>query len=435
MFLECREFNSKKTPYRHFDLAVLHVEVIDFDLIAAIQGSLRAREVVNGFMHRITAKKDGKSVVRYVGGSVISIKVTVDNPLGVSMIEKSVRAAAKRTVSSSFPQGIGINVGVVKGMSHIDDFSLLLEKASTACKVAHEKSLSVQSVRYRENDPEIKLLEQRRAHSKLASNVEREAIQGRYYLRRQPIVSLSNSEAIPRNYEILIGIKNNVSEQFSVPHFIHELDRYKKTKILDAWVIKQLVSWCGTNVEELKTIDRLHVNLSGSTLNDDKQMGMILDLLNNSELPASKICFEVTETNRIESLDIVADFMKEARQLSCQFSLDDFGVGFCSFEYLDRLPIDTIKIDGSFIRKMHQSKKAFSIVKAIQSVARDLEKATVAEWVESQFVLEQVRALGIDYGQGAVFGLPTAFSATQGRVIKTAKPSQVFLHSRVPPIF
>ena len=246
-----------------------------------------------------------------------------------------------------------------------------------------------------------------------SSSIYSQLENGEFYLRSQPIVKLSETHVFPQRHEILLGIGNNLLTH-SAEDFFQLVEKTDKTKIIDQWVMDQIIKLVRFNSQRLAAIDRLNINLSASTLNSTAHLLRIHNRLLSGELPGRKICFEITESGAIQDLDRVADFMHAAKQHSCLFALDDFGSGYCSFEYLNKLPVDSIKIDGSLISNLSESKSAKVIVSAIANIANELNMSTVAEWVESPEILKIVRDIGITYGQGKLFGMPTPFTTVKG---------------------
>jgi len=132
----------------------------------------------------------------------------------------------------------------------------------------------------------------------------------------------------------------------------------------------------------------------------------VRERLARSAVPPDRICFEITETAAIANLARGLDFMHSLRELGCRFSLDDFGSGLSSFAYLKTLPVEYLKIDGTFVRDILHDEVDLALVRAISDVGKAMGKKTIAEFVESDAVARRVRELGIDYVQGFGVGRP-----------------------------
>ncbi|MCP5227482.1 EAL domain-containing protein [Accumulibacter sp.] len=151
---------------------------------------------------------------------------------------------------------------------------------------------------------------------------------------------------------------------------------------------------------------KFSINLSGVSINDPRLLSFIRDELARSPLLPSHVVFEITETAAVSDFSAARAFMNAVRELGCAFSLDDFGVGFSSFNYVKQLPVDYVKIDGSFVRTLVDSPDDQVFVRALAEVARGFGKKTVAEFVEDERALNMLRAFGVDYAQGYFIGKP-----------------------------
>src|ERR1700736_6659323 len=153
------------------------------------------------------------------------------------------------------------------------------------------------------------------------------------------------------------------------------------------------------------------INLSGSTFGDDDFVKYVRRQFDLCRLPPAMICFEITETSAIANLPDAKRFIQALKKLGCRFSLDDFGTGMSSFAYLKHLPVDDIKIDGSFVTEMLNSKIDRAMVEMIVHLARVMGKSTIAEFVESDEIFASLREIGVDYAQGYAIGKPAPFES------------------------
>ena len=175
------------------------------------------------------------------------------------------------------------------------------------------------------------------------------------------------------------------------------------------WVIRQALSQLADrNPEADEAHFTLAINLSGTSLSEDRFLEFVIDELRQQKLPRGAICFEITETAAISNLSRVIHFMQSLKSLGCMFSLDDFGSGLSSFTYLKNLPVDYLKIDGQFIRHVAEDAVDESMVKAINEVGLAMGIETIAERVESKQVIDKLSELGVRYAQGYYIARPTS---------------------------
>jgi len=152
------------------------------------------------------------------------------------------------------------------------------------------------------------------------------------------------------------------------------------------------------------------INVSGASIGDDQFLDYVRENFARFNIPHSMICFEITETTAVTSLSKAADFIGALRAPGCRFALDDFGVGVSSFTYLKQLPVDYLKIDGSFVRNMLQDPVDAAMVEAIHRIGRVMGKQTIAESVETAAALEALRSVGVDFAQGNAIAPPALFA-------------------------
>ena len=159
------------------------------------------------------------------------------------------------------------------------------------------------------------------------------------------------------------------------------------------------------------------INLSGLSVGRQDMYDLIEHEMREGDVDPARLTFEITETAACEQLNNAMEFIQKIRQLGCMVSLDDFGVGFSSFSYLKHLQADILKIDGSFIRDIHNNKADQLFVKALVDVARGMGMRTIAEFVENEQVFERVRGLGVDYVQGCYLGKPKSTLGPMDNVV------------------
>ena len=230
----------------------------------------------------------------------------------------------------------------------------------------------------------------------------------------QPIAALGGLvKAYPMG-EILIRLREEEQAMLPPGEFLPVLEHYGLMPQLDRWVLREALRRLAVG----SRIARLSLNLSAQTLADPGVPGFIAEQLAASCVPGNCVLFEVEEHDAMAVPDCVArfaavgnmarvvHFIQRLRARGCRFALDDFGVGMSSFGYLKNLPVDYIKIDGSFIREIETDAMSYSIVRAVTDIGHQVGVEVVAEFVGNERTIELLRGLGVDYAQGYAVHVP-----------------------------
>ena len=180
---------------------------------------------------------------------------------------------------------------------------------------------------------------------------------------------------------------------------------------LDRWVIAQAFGFISANKESLAGLGAFSINVSGNSLSEPDFLEFVLEQFSESQVPASMVCFEITETSAIGHLDRVVEFIEKLKIIGVSFSLDDFGTGLSSYSYLRTLPVDYLKIDGVFVKDIKDSPHDLAVVKSINEIGHFMGKKTIAEYVQDDDIVDILRQVGVDYVQG--FGVEEKKPITQ----------------------
>jgi len=222
-----------------------------------------------------------------------------------------------------------------------------------------------------------------------------------FELMVQPIMRLQDRDV--KHYEVLLRMRNADGSLVSPSHFIPVAERSGQIVQIDRWVLRQ-------SLGVLRHLQQrgvsLAVNLSGQSLHDEGLKQYLADELAASGADPHHLILEVTETAAVTDFSTARGVLQTMRDLGCRTALDDFGVGFSSFHYLGQLPVDYIKIDGSFIRSLPISPDSRVIVQAIADIAAGFGKQAIAEFVDQESLLPLLQSYGITYGQGFHLGVP-----------------------------
>lgn len=241
----------------------------------------------------------------------------------------------------------------------------------------------------------------------LSSTVLSRIRAGEIELHFQPFEPLSSRVAHESvSGEILCRLRDEQGELMLPGQFLGELQADRRMAELDLAVVRQLDRWLREHRPRLPLLGRLSINIGGQSLASRVFAQELLALLDRFALSPRQLCFEVTETAAITHAEESAALFTGLHERGCQISIDDFGVGFQSFERLKQIPVDVIKIDGSFVRDMTRSPRDLAMVRATVMVARAFKAETVAEYVEDAETAQALRELQVDWGQGYHFALP-----------------------------
>lgn len=295
---------------------------------------------------------------------------------------------------------VGASMGVVSIGKNTLTIRDVLGHADALCYQAKEEGRNRICV-YNEDDA---VLANRRGEINLISKIHDAFENNSFMLYKQKIQPISNSDSSFEHFEILLRLKtrDESGKQIivSAASYLIAAERYDLISTIDRWVITTLFDWFENNPERVKTLGLCSVNISGPSFSNSQFLDFLVEQLNTRNIPAYKLCFEITETAAVSSLNSATIFIETLRSLGCQFALDDFGSGMSSFAYLKNLPVDYLKIDGEFVRDIVTDKIDQAMVKSINDVGHVLDKKTIAEFVENDEILSILNGFGVDYAQG-----------------------------------
>jgi EAL domain-containing protein (putative c-di-GMP-specific phosphodiesterase class I) len=259
----------------------------------------------------------------------------------------------------------------------------------------------------------------RRHDEDFAATDLRDAIRdGRLELFAQPIVSLRDGKH-PLGFELLLRLRDDVDGAGDPARLLAVAQRYQLLTALDRYVVDRAFAILAPHREVLaRQRITMAINVSGQSLCDAEFATHFIDELKRSKLPAGCIVVEVTEQAAAGNLIKAAEVMRRLRQAGCGIAIDDFGTGANSLAYVHQLPVTRLKIDGSFVRDITTNKKSEAAVRGIVQLARDFVLQTVGEYVENQQQSEFLRRLGVDFGQGHLFGKPEPLDATVATLVE-----------------
>ncbi len=330
-----------------------------------------------------------------------NLESSTDNPsldkslLNIAdLIKTAVSEHPFRIGNQAFHLGCSIGVSLIDGTAIEADGYLM--QADIALYVAKHRGRNLVHM----YNPEDRESEELRMNVDWSRQIRQAMLEDRLVLYFQPIIEIANNTVA--YYEALIRMRD-IDDQIIMPgKFIAALESTGEMGLLDRWVIKRAIAM----LSEYPQLSNIAINLSAQAFRDDNLVPIIRESLEANQVNGSSITFELTESASLFDIKVTRRVIKELHQLGCSFAIDDFGSGFSSFAYLKELPADYIKLDGSFIRNLHQDKVDQALVRSIIEVIHTLGRKTVAEFVENQEILDFLADNGVHYAQGYHIGKP-----------------------------
>ncbi len=297
---------------------------------------------------------------------------------------------------------VGISIGVVPIRPDTGTAAEVFSNADIACFVAKDKGRNQIHISNLDDVEQARRQLEMQWSVRIPNALEND----RFVLHYQKILPLDPAGGAP-HCELLVRMLEEDGSLILPGRLIPAAERFRHMPDIDRWVIRNALKLIAAHG---KTLDMASyaINLSGQSLGQEDLLDFVRREILRSGVRPGLITFEITETAAIRNVSHAARFMTELKKMGCQFSLDDFGSGLSSFGYLKMLPVDYLKIDGSFVRNMVHDDHDHSIVVAITQIAKTLKIACVAEFIEDEATLRALQEIGVDYGQGYYLHRPQA---------------------------
>jgi diguanylate cyclase (GGDEF)-like protein/PAS domain S-box-containing protein len=320
---------------------------------------------------------------------------------------------------------LGASIGIVALDQSTESVAGVMSAVDVACYAAKDQG------RNRVHLYQINNVPERHREMQWVSRLQRACDDGRLEIFFQPIVPIGDTQDRRGHYELMLRMRDEDGALVQPIEFIPAAERYNVMPAIDRWVVRQALDTLlrRTSLSDGFTVA---INLSGTTLNDERFLEFLITELSSVDLKPGTLCFEITETAAIANLHNVVFFMKELRARGVCFALDDFGAGLSSFSYLKTLPVDYLKIDGQFVENVGGDPIDRSMVEAICKVARAMGLKTIAERVEGADILETLAKLGVNYAQGYFIAQPMPISRFPHSVYQTGSARDSAPPARAP---
>lgn len=376
---------------------LLYVDLDQFKLVNDTCGHIAGDELLCQLATLLSAKIRSVDTLARLGGDEFGVLLPGCNAVqGEGIAEKLRQEISEfRFVWADKTFSVGASIGLVEITAESGDLAALLSAADTACYMAKERGRNRICV-HQPYDADVR---RRYGEIEWVNKMTRAFEENRFHLYYQEIHPLPLDGSCSHR-EILLRMVDEKGQLVPPMAFIPAAERYSLMPTIDRWVVRGVFAWLKHNKESLTPNSSFSINLSGQSLGDEAFADFVLDQLRLYGVDPRHICFEVTETAAIANLTRAMRLMTALRNVGCRFSLDDFGSGMSSFAYLKNLPVDSIKIDGAFVRDMLTDPMDFAMVEAISRIGHVMGLTTIAEYVENDEIVRRLTELGVDYAQG-----------------------------------
>lgn len=392
--------SNAKTELQHH--ALLYIDLDQFKIVNDTCGHAAGDELLRQITFVLQGRIRGNDMLARLGGDEFGVLLE-KCPLtrAQSVAEGLIEAVSNfHFCWEDKVFTVGASIGLAAITEDSRDWASLLSNADTACYHAKELGRN----RLHTYLPEDIELAQRHKEMHWVGRIAKAYEEDRFRLYYQPIVPTLPGKADIPHLEILVRMLDEEGKLVTPGVFMPAAERYNLMVTLDRWVVRNALNWLTVN----KKIPMVcAINLSGHSMGDDNFLDFVISQIKGTGVLPGNICFEITETAAIGNLTKAVLFISELKALGCSFALDDFGSGLSSFAYLKNLPVDYLKIDGSFVKDMDHNQTSYAMVEAINSIGHTMNIQTIAEFVENQTILDQLRYLGVDYAQGYLIAKPS----------------------------
>jgi diguanylate cyclase (GGDEF)-like protein len=389
--------------------SVLIIDLDRFKLVNDSHGHIAGDLLLRQFAETLLTGIRGNDTLARTGGDRFAVLLPGCNGERARKIADSLHgiATAFRFAWQDKQIQLGVSIGVVTIDQEMFGPGDVVTAADAALLVAKENGRN-RIVVYQSQGPE----ERRRRGEVLWANRIRDALdRDRLRLYCQPIVPLNPAGKGGWSCEVLVRMLDDRDELIPPMAFIPAAERYDLMPLVDRWVIEAVIKHWQSRRGIFDRIEKCNINLSGQSLAQEGFLELILNAFDNSGFPPAMACFEITETAVVANMTNAQRLIRELSARGCRFALDDFGSGLSSFTYLKHLPVDYLKIDGSFVRDMLSEPIDAAMVRAIADIGHTLGLKTIAEFVENDALIAALAGAGVDYAQG--FGVQRPFPLSE----------------------
>lgn len=388
--------------------AVCYLDLDQFDVINNVGGPPAGDQLLRQVAEQVAPRlRKMDSFARIEGDrfAVLLENCTLEDAGALAeRLREAIRAAGFPWDERLFE--VSVSIGLTPITAESGSTADVMSAAASACRAAKRRGGNRVQV-YKIDDIAI---ERQRSLVRWMCQVQQAIEHDRFQLLAQEIRAINPHYSEERHAELLIRMLDDGGEVVAPHAFLAAAETYTLMPSVDRWVVRKAFAALERRAAILAELGTCALNLSGQSLSDPQFLDYVVRHLRESRIDPRRICFEITETAVIADLDSARRFISVLKDMGCQFSLDDFGSGLSSFGYLRELPVDYLKIDGSFVRGMVDDPTDRAMVESINQIGHVLAMRTIAEHVQDQPTLELLERIGVDFAQGSAIQTPQPVS-------------------------
>ncbi len=402
--------NAKRGNTQHpRQFALLYLDLDNFKFVNDTLGHLAGDRLLVEITEMLSMRNRKSDLLARLGGDEFALLLYDTQEKEVLQAAESHRRLLADYVFKYEGKAvqIGCSIGVTLFGRTVSNKEDLLMQADVACHIAKRSGRNCVHLYEADDQQDMAAMSEDMGWARRI----KEAIEkDRFTLVAQPIIDLKSNRT--QRHEILLRMVNPDGHVIQPAGFLASAERFGLMRAIDRWVVEHAIEALGRH---LQSYPDLHyaINLSAESIGENSMLEVITQALQEHHVPPTAVTFEVTETVAIANLGAALKFLERLREMGCRTALDDFGVGYSSFAYLKDLPVDSVKIDGSFVRDIHTDTVQLAMVRSMNDIAHAMGKTTIAEYVDSEECLAMLRAIGVDYAQGFHVGMPEPIEMPQ----------------------
>lgn len=389
--------SKKEMPENKLFHALCYIDLDRFKLINDTAGHIAGDAVLSQISAVLKENIGSADILARIGGDEFALIMPYSSIENSTLTAENIvrKISQHNFIWAAKKYDVKLSIGMMHFKPQTENIEELMSKADVACYAAKYEGGNMVYTYNTDNSLASHYHEEIHIISGIKDSLEN----GKFCLYAHKIMPMKSEDNKQFFYEILIRLIDKNGNLVMPSKFIPAAERHNLMADIDEWVIKKMLLEYGPLIAKMPNFS-FSINLSGNSLNAPDFLTFLQESLDASPIPNLRIGFELTETSVMNHLEKTSEFIRAIQDQGCFVALDDFGSGLSSFNYLKYFPVNYIKIDGSFIKNIAENSVDRAITESINQLAHKLGAKTIAEFVESNNIIEILRELEVDYVQG-----------------------------------